>query len=111
MELDVSSFSFYKFCRSFQSQYDQLDILIHNAGYFNHGAPYRESADRIELTFATNVFGPFLMTHLLLDSLRQSDNPRILHAGSNIIKHFFDPKRSEHKNSKKGFSVYNMYAE
>lgn len=46
-----------------------------------------------------------------IDSLRQSDNPRILHAGSNIIKHFFDPKRSEHKNSKKGFSVYNMYAE
>lgn len=58
--MNQSSFSIYKFCRSFQSQYDQLDILIHNAGYFNHGAPYRESADRIELTFATNVFGPFL---------------------------------------------------
>jgi len=118
MELDISSFeSIRKFCLNFQSRYEQLDILIHNAGYFNHGEPYRESVDGIELTFATNVFGPFLMTHLLLEQLRKSDDPRILHAGSNIIKHFFDPRRKidyldgQHEESIKSFSVYKMYAQ
>ncbi|WP_100399167.1 SDR family NAD(P)-dependent oxidoreductase [Bacillus sp. FJAT-44742] len=118
MELDTSSFeSIRKFCSAFQNRYEQLDILIHNAAYFNHGEPYRESAEGIELTFATNVFGPFLMTHLLLDQLRKSEDPRILHAGSNIIKHFFDTKRKidyldgKHEEIIKSFSVYKMYAE
>ncbi|AYB46162.1 SDR family oxidoreductase [Paenibacillus lautus] len=118
MELDVSSFeSIRKFCSDFQNRYEQLDILIHNAGYFNHGEPYRESADGIELTFATNVMGPFLMTHLLLGQLRKSEDPRILFAGSNIIKHFFDPKRKidfldcRHEQIIKSFTVYKMYAQ
>ncbi|MEF2245304.1 SDR family oxidoreductase [Paenibacillus sp. IITD108] len=118
MELDVSTFgSIRKFCSDFQNRYDQLDILIHNAGYFNHGEPYRESADGIELTFATNVIGPFLMTHLLLGNLRRSKDPRILFAGSNIIKHFFDPKRKidfldgQYEEIIKSFTVYKMYAQ
>lgn len=118
MELDVSSFeSIRNFCSAYQSRYERLDILIHNAAYFNHGEPYRENADGFELTFATNVFGPFLMTQLLLDQLKKSEDPRILHAGSNIIKHFFDPKRkidfldSKQEEFLKTFSVYKMYAQ
>ncbi len=34
------------------------------------------------------------MTTLLRDHLRKSGDPRILHAGSNIIKHFFDPAKT-----------------
>ncbi len=118
MELDMSSFeSIRKFCTDYQRRYERLDILIHNAGYFNHGEPYRESVDGFELTFATNVFGPFLMTQLLLDQLRKSEDPRILHAGSNIIKHFFEPKRkidflySQREEIIESFSVYKMYAQ
>lgn len=119
MELDVSSFnSIRQFCTKYKSRFEKLDILIHNAAYFNHGEKYRLSADGIELTFATNVFGPFLMTTLLLDHLRKSGDPRILHAGSNIIKHFFDPKRKiafdnlqgEFKDSRP-HSVYKMYCQ
>jgi NAD(P)-dependent dehydrogenase (short-subunit alcohol dehydrogenase family) len=99
-------------------KYNKLDILIHNAAYFNHGEKHQLSLDHIELTFATNVFGPFLMTTLLLDSLKQSDDPRILHASSNIIKHFFDKKaeihfdnlQDEYKDSKP-YSVYKMYSQ
>ncbi|OLO39213.1 short-chain dehydrogenase [Alkalihalophilus pseudofirmus] len=117
LKLDVSSFeSVRQFCLEFKKQYEKLDILIHNAAYANHGEKYRLSADQIELTFATNTFGPFLMSHLLFDWLKKSDDPRILHASSNIVKHFFDPKkeievtnlRGEDKESKT-FSVYNMY--
>ncbi|WP_067839318.1 SDR family NAD(P)-dependent oxidoreductase [Amphibacillus sediminis] len=118
MELDVSSSeSIQRFCSIFRSRYHQLDILIHNAAYFNHGQPYRRSQDGVELTFATNVFGPFLMTSLLYNELKKSEDPRILHAGSNIIKHFLDPKTKidlSHlltNNIPDSFSVYKMYAQ
>ncbi|RSK25837.1 SDR family NAD(P)-dependent oxidoreductase [Bacillus sp. HMF5848] len=118
MELDVSSFqSINKFCDEFKQNYDKLDILIHNAAYFNHGERHRLSIDELELTFATNVFGPFYMTSLLVDDLKKSDDPRILHAGSNIIKHFFDPKKDINTNSLQGewkgkrYRVYDMYCQ
>jgi NAD(P)-dependent dehydrogenase (short-subunit alcohol dehydrogenase family) len=117
MELDVSSFnSIRKFCSEYKSKYDKLDILIHNAAYFNHGEKYQLSPDNIELTFATNTFGPFLMTILLSDYLKKSEDPRVIHACSNIIKHFFDPKRKIEFDNLQGefkdtrpHSVYKMY--
>ena len=93
-QVDMGSFeSIREFCINYYEKYNTLDILIHNAAYFNHGAPYRQSPDGIEITFATNVAGPFLMTMLLRDLLAASDDARILHAGSNIIKHFLNPKK------------------
>lgn len=92
--VDMSSFkSIREFCCRIYDKYQKLDILIHNAAYFNHGAPYEQSSDGIEITFATNVAGPFLMTMLLKDLLAKSEDARILHAGSNIIKHFLNPKK------------------
>ncbi|MDQ0157591.1 SDR family NAD(P)-dependent oxidoreductase [Robertmurraya andreesenii] len=119
MELDMGSFaSIWKFCSEFKERFERLDILIHNAAYFNHGSKYRLSPDNIELTFATNTFGPFFMTELLLEHLKKSEDARILHASSNIVKHFFDSKRKidfdrligEMKDTR-GFSVYDMYCQ
>lgn len=93
-QVDMGSFeSIRQFCSRYIETYRALDILIHNAAYFKHGAPYTQSADGIEITFATNVAGPFLMTMLLRGLLAESDDARILHAGSNIIKHFLNPKK------------------
>ncbi|MEX0685505.1 MAG: SDR family NAD(P)-dependent oxidoreductase [Balneolales bacterium] len=120
MELDVSSFaSIRRFCSEFKEKYSKLDILIHNAGYFKHGIKkYQLSADNIELTFATNAFGPLLMTELLREHLAISGNPKVLNAGTSNIKHFFDPKRhiefdnlrGEYKDSRR-YSVYKMYGD
>ncbi|MEX0771861.1 MAG: SDR family NAD(P)-dependent oxidoreductase [Balneolales bacterium] len=120
MEVDVSSFgSIRKFCSEFKQNHQKLDILIHNAGHFNHGMKtYQLSADKIELTFATNTFGPFLMTELLLDYLEKSDGPRVLSANTTNIKHFFNPKREiefgnlqgEYKTSRP-YNAYKMYGD
>lgn len=94
VQVDMSSFeSIRNFCSNYRERYKVLDILIHNAAYFNHGASYIQSPDGIEITFATNVAGPFLMTMLIKNLLAASDDARILHAGSNIIKHFLSPKK------------------
>lgn len=120
LELDVSSFaSIHRFCSEFKNRYNKLDILIHNAACFNHGERrYQLSDDNIELTFATNAVGPFLMTQLLIDLLKKSDDPRILHASTTNIRHFFDPKRQidfdnlqgEFKDSRP-YSSYKMYGD
>lgn len=118
-EVDLASFkSIRSFCTNYKNEFDKLDIIIHNAAYFNHGEKYRLSPDNIELTFATNVFGPFLMTKLLIDHLKKSKDPRILHASSNIIKHFFSPKKKiyfdnlqDEENDKGSHSVYKSYCD
>jgi len=120
MELDVSSFeSIRSFSTAFTAKYPRLDILIHNAAYLNHGEKeYKLSPEHIELSFATNTFGPFFMTRLLADHLAKSSDPRILHACTTNIKNFFDPKRQIEFDNLRGelkdsrpYSTYKMYGD
>jgi NAD(P)-dependent dehydrogenase (short-subunit alcohol dehydrogenase family) len=120
MELDVSSFdSIRKFCTNIKAKYPRLDILIHNAAYLNHGEKeYKLSAEHIELSFATNTFGPFLLNKLLADHLEKSQDPRILNACTTNIKNFFDPKREIEFDNLRGefrstrrYNVYKMYGD
>ncbi|MBU8878801.1 SDR family NAD(P)-dependent oxidoreductase [Bacillus sp. FJAT-29790] len=120
MKLDISSFdSIRSFCTAFKAKYPRLDILIHNAAYLNHGKKeYKLSPEHIELSFATNTFGPFLMTRLLVDHLAKSPDPRILNACTTNIKNFFDPKRKIEFDNLRGelrntrpYSTYKMYGD
>ena len=53
-----------------------LDVLIHNAGVL---PPERtETADRHEVTLATHVLGPVLLTECLLPVLRGAEDPRVI---------------------------------
>ncbi len=94
-QLDTSSQeSIRSFCEALKQDFDKLDVLINNAAYFKHGASYTTNDDGIEITFATNVVGPFLLTRQLSDLLAKSTDPRVLNVSSNIIKHFFSPKKT-----------------
>ena len=54
----------------FRGRYERLDVLLNNAGAIF--PKYRESADGLEMTFALNHISYFLLTHLLLDNLKQT---------------------------------------
>ncbi len=60
----------------FKRQYNHLDVLVNNAGASFR--VYQESIDGIEMTFALNHLGYFLLTNLLLDSLKSSSSSRIV---------------------------------
>ncbi|KAK8497860.1 hypothetical protein V6N12_055710 [Hibiscus sabdariffa] len=71
MELDLSSMaSVRKFASDFSSSGLPLNILINNAGIM--ATPFLLSKDNIELQFATNHIGHFLLTHLLLDTMKKT---------------------------------------
>jgi NAD(P)-dependent dehydrogenase (short-subunit alcohol dehydrogenase family) len=70
---------------SIQADHDQLDMLINNAaaGGGKPGDPQRElSHDGYELRFAVNYLAPFLLTQLLLPSLRKAAPSRIINVSS-----------------------------
>ncbi len=65
---------------TFLSKYDRLDVLVNNAGALF--TTYRESVDRIELTFALNHLAYYLLTRLLLDRIVASAPARIINVAS-----------------------------
>lgn len=66
MTLDLSSLnSVRKFAAQVIKQEQRLDVLINNAGVANTFGK-KVTEDGLELTMATNQYGPFLLTHLLL---------------------------------------------
>lgn len=86
MKLDLSSMqSVREFARDFLAKETRLDVLIHNAGYANT-FDKAVSIDGIELTMATNHYGPFLLTHLLIDILKKSAPARIVVVASSFYR-------------------------
>lgn len=64
----------------FQQKYKQLHILINNAGGVN--GTRKVTPDGLEATFAINHLAPFLLTELLLDTLKTSAPARIVNVSS-----------------------------
>ena len=64
--------------------HDRIALLINNAGigFGAPGAGRETSRDGHELRFAVNYLAPFLLTHLLLPTLRRSAPARIVNVAS-----------------------------
>lgn len=71
-----------KVAETFIERYDHLDILINNAGGIM-SKDRKETAEGVETTIAVNLLAPFLLTELLLDVLKKSDDGRIINVSSN----------------------------
>ena len=83
MQVDTSSQkSIREFAREFRKKYRRLDVLINNAAGNRGTLPKVNSEDGIELTFAANVVGYFLLTQELLPVLGKSAPARIINVAS-----------------------------
>jgi NAD(P)-dependent dehydrogenase (short-subunit alcohol dehydrogenase family) len=91
----------------FKGRYDRLDVLINNAGLVQ--STRTESPDGLETTLAINHLAPFLLTNLLLDTLKESAPSRVVTVSSEAERWGnidFDDLQS--KNKYRGFPVYGM---
>lgn len=71
LKLDLSSMkSVRAFVNDFKALNLPLNILINNAGVMF--CPFKLSEDGIEMQFATNHLGHFLLTNLLLDKMKET---------------------------------------
>nr|XP_021191428.2 retinol dehydrogenase 14 [Helicoverpa armigera]XP_021191429.2 retinol dehydrogenase 14 [Helicoverpa armigera] len=85
-KLDLSSFaSIREFAADINKTETKLDVLVHNAGYADTFKK-RKTVDDIEMTMETNHYGPFLLTHLLIDLLKKSAPSRIVVVASSLYR-------------------------
>jgi NAD(P)-dependent dehydrogenase (short-subunit alcohol dehydrogenase family) len=95
----------HELAESFKRQYPRLDVLVNNAGGLF--MTRQESPDGIELTFALNHLSYFLLTHLLMESLRQAPAARIINVSSNA--HFKARLNFDDLEAKSGYSGFAVY--
>ncbi|TNN01423.1 hypothetical protein fugu_010805 [Takifugu bimaculatus] len=79
MQLDLGSLkSVRSFAETFLRTEPRLDLLINNAGVYMQG----RTEDGLGMMFGVNHVGHFLLTHLLLDRLKQCGPSRVVNVAS-----------------------------
>ena len=90
-----------------KSRYKRLRVLINNAGIL---LPRRvETVDGLEATFATNHLGHFLLTNLLVDTLKASEPARIINLTS--AAHYGTEMSFDDLQGVKKYSGYHAYGQ
>ena len=82
---DLSSFDeVKKLAAALKADHQSISVLINNAGVFSKKKA--ASMDGIEMTWAVNMLAPFLLTSLLLDTVKE----RIVNVGSTALARSVD---------------------
>lgn len=85
MQLDLQDFaSIENFATAFKKEYQQLDVLLNNAGIMT--TPYFKTKDGLEAQNGTNHFGHFKLTALLLSTLMMTPKSRVVTVSSSAHK-------------------------
>ncbi|BFZ06996.1 hypothetical protein BsWGS_10035 [Bradybaena similaris] len=109
LKLDLNSFkSIREFVEKFKKKEQSLHILVNNAGVMM--CPKEKTEDGFDVQFQTNYLGPFLLTELLLDMLKESAPARIINttaSAQNLGDINFDDVN--HENGE--YTLGDMYAQ
>jgi len=104
LDLDVAEAgSIRAFAKAFSEKFDKLDVLVNNAGAWF--TDKRENSRGCELTFATNVLGPYLLTEVLAEPLAKAKG-RVVNLASAFASDY-DPEDLEFK--KRSFDGFKAY--
>nr|URX65639.1 putative short-chain dehydrogenase [Euphorbia peplus] len=116
MHLDLSSMaSVRKFASAYISSGRPLNILINNAGIAF--VPFTLSEDNIELHFATNYIGHFLLTYLLLDTMKNTTQESNQEGRIVNVSTLGDPPsypggiRFDRLNDPSGYTIFRAYGQ
>eukprot|EP00521_Asterionellopsis_glacialis_P013172 CAMPEP_0195298134 /NCGR_PEP_ID=MMETSP0707-20130614/22870_1 /TAXON_ID=33640 /ORGANISM="Asterionellopsis glacialis, Strain CCMP134" /LENGTH=261 /DNA_ID=CAMNT_0040360135 /DNA_START=145 /DNA_END=927 /DNA_ORIENTATION=- len=97
--LDLCDFDSVKeFSTQVQKKYDNVDVLVNNAG-LNSSAKTKEGLDSC---FKTNFLGHFLLTNLLMPALLKCQGSRVVNLSS-VTHHFVEEGMAEEEDEKGGY--------
>lgn len=96
---------------TFIGRHRRLDALINNAANFDISMQRPQlTADGVETIFATNHLGPFLLTTLLLDTLKASAPSRVINiASKGLLTYPFLRIEFDNLNGQQKFSAQHAY--
>jgi len=81
LQLDLSNLdSVREFAKQFTEKYQKLDVLVNNAGVMTYSDQKNEAG--IEIQFATNHLGHFVLSSLLIDQMPNDERSRIVSLSS-----------------------------
>ncbi|MEQ2267093.1 Dehydrogenase/reductase SDR member 12 [Xenotaenia resolanae] len=70
----------WEFAEGFKKEYPSLNVLINNAGCMMHKREL--NAEGLEMNFATNTMGVYILTQTLIPLLQKSQDPRVITVSS-----------------------------
>ncbi len=82
LEVDLSDLASVRLAAARAGELGPIDVLVNNAGVM--GTSREVTHDGLDLQLATNHFGPFLLTGLLLPQLLASKDARVVTVSSNM---------------------------
>jgi NAD(P)-dependent dehydrogenase (short-subunit alcohol dehydrogenase family) len=108
INLDLTNFNnIKKFCQTIHQKYEKVDILVNNAGVMF--PPFTKTKENLELTFATNYIGYYLLSLQLLPMMKAVQGSRIVNVSS-IAQYRINDINWESLNSKKLYRKQEVYA-
>ncbi|NHK31741.1 MAG: SDR family oxidoreductase [Asgard group archaeon] len=105
----ASQQSIRNFVKQFLNKYNQLHVLINNHGSMNPKKYLTE--DGLEMTFAVNHLGYFLLTNLLLDIMKISTPARIINVASGSFGAIRKNPLTDYNFEKRRYSGFKAYSE
>ncbi|MFC5729535.1 MULTISPECIES: oxidoreductase [Nocardioides] len=109
LHLDLASLGSVRQAAASAARLGAIDVLVNNAGVM--GTPYSRTADGLELQLATNHFGPFLFTGLLLPQLVQSADGRVVTVASLFHRWAFKPPLGDPRDQNGRYSRWLVYGQ
>jgi NAD(P)-dependent dehydrogenase (short-subunit alcohol dehydrogenase family) len=103
LQVDLADLESVRKAAAHAASFGPIDVLVNNAGVM--APPYRRTVDDLEMQMATNHFGPFLLTGLLLPQLVSSGAGRVVTVSSQMHRTarrapLDDPRSQERRYSK-----------
>jgi len=95
-----------KLAQEFKEKHNKLDVLLNNAGAIFLWR--KVSVDGYEMTFALNHLNYFLLTDLLLDTLKAAPSARIVNVASNA--HYRGHVNFDDLQSQRGYNGMRVYS-
>jgi NAD(P)-dependent dehydrogenase (short-subunit alcohol dehydrogenase family) len=103
LQVDLADLGSVRKAAAEAASFGPIDVLVNNAGVM--APPYSRTVDGLEMQMATNHFGPFLLTGLLLPQLVSSSAGRVVTVSSQMHRTarrapLDDPRSQERRYSK-----------